>query len=107
MIDFKWFWDLVRILFVCASAALLLRRFVRTPTSISKLLHIILLCSLFVWIYAFHTWWIASLAALVLLQLYIRCCSAEKLDCYSELLTEQKAARLNTALFLCSVCSRC
>ena len=50
---------------LCASCALLLRRFVRIPREVfRKLLHFILLGSLILWTYVFRTWWIASLAAL-------------------------------------------
>jgi len=103
MIDFiSGFGILCGYFFVCASAALLLRRFVRTPTEVfRKLLHIILLCSLFVWIYAFRTWWIASLAALVFTSIvYPLLFLAEKLDCYSELLTERKSGEIKHSLVL-------
>ncbi|NLL34732.1 MAG: phosphatidate cytidylyltransferase [Clostridiales bacterium] len=87
---------------ICASAALLLRRFVRIPSEVfRKLLHIILLCSLFVWIYAFQTWWIASLAALVFISIVFPLLSlAEKLNCYSELLTERKSGEIKRSLVL-------
>lgn len=88
--------------FVSASAALLLRSFVRIPSEVfRKLLHIILLCSLFVWIYAFQTWWIASLAALFFIAIVFPLLSlAEKLNCYSELLTERKSGEIKHSLIL-------
>lgn len=88
--------------FVCASAALLLRRFARIPSEVfRKILHIILLCSLFVWIYAFQTWWIASLAALIFIAIVFPLLSlAEKLDCYSELLTERRNGEIKHSLIL-------
>jgi len=87
---------------ICASAALLLRRFVRIPSEVfRKLLHIILLCSLFVWIYAFQTWWIASLAAVIFIAIVFPLLSlAEKLNCYSELLTERKSGEIKCSLVL-------
>lgn len=88
--------------FACASVALLLRRFVRIPSEVfRKLLHIILLCSLFVWIYAFQTWWIASVAALIFIATVFPLLSlAEKLNCYSELLTERKSGEIKHSLIL-------
>lgn len=88
--------------FVCASAALLLRRFARIPSEVfRKILHIILLCSLFVWIYTFQTWWIASLAALIFIAIVFPLLSlAEKLDCYSELLTERRSGEIKHSLIL-------
>lgn len=87
---------------VCASTALLLRRFVRIPTEVfRKLLHIILLCSLFVWLFAFRTWWIASLAAMIFIAIVFPLLSlAEKLNCYSELLTERKSGEIKRSLVL-------
>ncbi len=87
---------------VCASAALLLRRYIRIPSEVfRKLLHIILLCSLFVWIYAFRTWWVASIAALVFIAIVFPLLSlAEKLTFYSELLTERKSGEIKQSLVL-------
>ena len=87
---------------ICASSALLLRRFVRVPTEVfRKLLHIILLCSLFIWIYVFPTWWIASVAALIFIAIVYPLLSlAEKLSCYSELLTERKSGEIKHSLIL-------
>lgn len=88
--------------FVCASVALLLRHYVRIPSEVfRKILHIILLCSLFVWIYAFETWWIASLAAFVFIAIVFPLLSlAEKLDYYSELLTERRSGEIKRSLIL-------
>lgn len=87
---------------VCASSALLLRHFVRIPSEVfRKLLHSILISSLFVWIYVFQTWWIASLAALVFIAIAFPLLSlAEKLNCYSELLTERKSGEIKHSLIL-------
>jgi phytol kinase len=103
MIDFfKGFGILCGYFFISASAALLLRRFVRPPSEVfRKLLHIILLCSLFVWIYVFQTWWIASLAALVFtLIVYPLLSLAENWDHYSELLTERRSGEIKQSLVL-------
>lgn len=87
---------------VCASAALLLRHFVRMPSEVfRKLLHIILLCSLIILVYAFQTWWIASLAALFFIAIVFPLLSfAEKLNYYSELLTERKNGEIKHSLIL-------
>jgi dolichol kinase len=103
MIDFfKGFGILCGYFLICASAALLLRRFFRIPSEVfRKLLHIILLCSLFVWIYAFQTWWISSLAALIFTAIVFPLLSlAERLDCYSELLTERRSGEIKHSLIL-------
>ncbi|NLO35366.1 MAG: phosphatidate cytidylyltransferase [Clostridiaceae bacterium] len=87
---------------LCATAALLLRRVIRMPTEVfRKLLHIILLCSLFVWVYAFQTWWISSLAALAFVAIVFPLLSlAEKADGYSKLLTERKSGEIKRSLVL-------
>ena len=87
---------------VCASSALLLRRFARIPSEVSrKLLHIILLCSLFLCVYVFQTWWIASLAALIFIAVVFPLLSlAEKLSFYSKLLTERKSGEVKHSLVL-------
>lgn len=86
--------------FVCASAALLLRRCIHIPSEVfRKLLHLILLCSLFIWVYAFHTWWIASLAALIFIAIVYPLLSlAENLDNYSELLIERRSGEIKHSL---------
>ena len=85
-----------------ASAALLLRQYVRVPTEVfRKLLHMILLCSLIVWVYAFQTWWMASLAALIFVAVvYPLLMLAENLHFYSDLLTERKSGEIKNSLFL-------
>ena len=87
---------------LCAAASLLLRRLIRIPTEVfRKLLHIILLCSLFVWVDAFQTWWISSLAALVFVAVVFPLLSlVEKADGYSELLTERKSGEIKRSLVL-------
>lgn len=87
---------------VCASSALLLRHFVSVPSEVfRKLLHIILLCSLIVWLYVFRTWWIASLTTLVFIAIvYPLLCLAENLKCYSEMLTQRKDGEIKLSLIL-------
>jgi len=103
MIDFlKGFGLLCGYFFISASAALILRHFVRIPSEVfRKLLHLILLCSLFVWIYAFRTWWVASLAALVFTAIVYPLLSlAENWNHYSELLIERRSGEIKQSLVL-------
>ncbi|MDD4096306.1 MAG: phosphatidate cytidylyltransferase [Oscillospiraceae bacterium] len=87
---------------VCASAALFARRLIRIPTEVfRKILHTILLCSLFVWLYAFPNWWMASLAALLFIAIaYPLLSFGEKWSGYSALLTERKGGEIKNSLFL-------
>ena len=87
---------------LCAAGALLLRRLVRIPAEVfRKLLHLILLCSLFAWVYAFQTWWVSSLAALVFVAVvFPLLLLAEKAPGYSELLTERKSGEIKRSLVL-------
>ena len=56
---------------VCATIALICKRFVKMPNEVfRKLLHMILICSIFVLTYAFSTWCI-SVAASVLFALIV------------------------------------
>jgi len=86
---------------VCASAALLIRRLIRIPTEVfRKILHTILLCSLFVWLYAFPNWWTASLAALLFVAaVYPILSVAERWSGYSALLTERRGGEIKNRLF--------
>ncbi len=87
---------------VCASAALFARRLIRIPTEVfRKILHTILLCSLFVWLYAFPNWWMASLAAVVFIAgVYPILSFCERWSGYSALLTERKGGEVKNSLFL-------
>lgn len=60
-----------------------------------KLLHMILICSIFVLTYAFSTWWI-SVAASVLFALIVFpiLLFAERISGYSNLLTERKKGEI-------------
>lgn len=85
---------------VCASGALLLRRFVRVPREVfRKTLHMILIGSVFVWTYAFKTWWVSVIAAVVLtVVVYPILAFAERFPGYSELLTERKQGEIKRSL---------
>lgn len=87
---------------LCASGALLLKRLVNVPTEVfRKTLHIILLGSIFVLTYAFTTWWIAALSALVFMALvYPALMCLERWRGYSELLTERKSGEIKRSLIV-------
>lgn len=85
---------------VCAGSALILRKFVRFPQEIfRKILHIILLGSVFVFTYMFQTWWISGLASLgFIIIVYPILALAERLPWYSHLLVERKAGEIKRSL---------
>ncbi len=85
---------------VCASAALLLRRFVSVHMEVfRKTLHLILLGSILVFTYAFMTWWISAMAAVVfIVMVYPILVFAERIPGYSELLTERKCGEIKSSL---------
>lgn len=85
---------------VCATAAILLRRFVPVPREVfRKTLHIILLGSILVFTYAFVTWWISAIAAIVFMVIVFPILSfAERIPGYSELLTERKGGEIKNSL---------
>lgn len=87
---------------VCASLALLLRLFTRVPTEVfRKLLHFILLGSLLVWTFAFSTWWLAALTAVIFsIAVFPVLALGERLKGYSEFLTERKSGELKNSLLL-------
>lgn len=87
---------------VCASLALILRRLIKIPTEVfRKTLHTIFICSMFVWLYAFPNWWMASLAAILFIAMVYPILSvAEKWPGYSNLLTERHGGELKNSLLL-------
>lgn len=87
---------------LCASFALVLRRLIAMPSEVfRKTLHLILLGSLFVWLYAFETWWISALSALVFIAMvYPLLWLAEDIPGYSALLTERRRGELKRSLVL-------
>ena len=97
---FKGLGILIGYFILCASAALLLRRFVSVPKEVfRKVLHTILLFSLFAWLYAFSTWWVSVLAVLTFVAIVFPLLSlAERFEGYSELLTERKRGEVKRSL---------
>ena len=91
---------LIAYFIVCASIALLLRRFVSIPREVfRKTLHIIVLGSILVFTNAFATWWISAIAAIVFMGIVYPVLSfaERKLD-YSELLIERKRGEIKNSL---------
>ena len=88
---------------ICVTGVLLLRRFFTIPRELyRKTLHTIILGSIFVWTYAFETWWIAVIASILLISLVIPVLLlAERfLPGYSELLSERKAGEVKYSLII-------
>lgn len=85
---------------VCASLALALRRLVAVPKEVfRKTLHLILLGSVFIWTYAFATWWVSAVAALAFMaSVFPILAIAERIPGYSELLTERKRGEIKRSL---------
>ncbi|ABN51271.1 MAG TPA: phosphatidate cytidylyltransferase [Hungateiclostridium thermocellum] len=87
---------------VCASSALVLRRFVPMPDELfRKILHMILLGSIFGWMYAFKTWWVSAIAAIVfILMVFPILAFAERVPGYSQLLIERKKGEIKRSLIV-------
>lgn len=84
----------------CVGAMLLIRRFVRVPREVfRKTLHNIVLCSLFVWVYAFQTWWVSALAAIAFVVVVFPVLSlAERSKSYSRILAERNQGEIKRSL---------
>lgn len=87
---------------LCASCALLIRRFFDIPKELfRKTLHMVLLFSLLVWVYAFETWWVSAHAAIAFIVIIFPLLSiGERFRGYSELLTERKKGELKKSMIL-------
>jgi dolichol kinase len=87
---------------VCAILALVLRRSVKIPAEVfRKILHMILLGSIFVLAYAFHTWWVSAVTAFVFMAVvYPVLMFAERIPGYSKLLTERKCGEIKLSLIV-------
>lgn len=96
------FGTLVAYFAVCASCALVLRRRVKMPTEVfRKVLHMILLGSIFVLAYAFCTWWVSAAAAVVFMAVvYPVLALLEHMPGYSKLLTERKSGEIKLSLIV-------
>ncbi|MEW8978242.1 MAG: phosphatidate cytidylyltransferase [Symbiobacterium sp.] len=88
---------------VCAASALLLHRLARVPREVfRKTLHLILVGSVFVFAYAFPTWWAAAAAAAAFAAaVYPLLALAERyVPDYTELLTERRQGEIKSSLVL-------
>lgn len=87
---------------VCAAGALALRRLVAVPTVVfRKILHIILLGSIFVLTYSFKTWWVSGIAVFIFMVIVFPILVlAERIPGYSELLTERKSGEIKRSLII-------
>jgi dolichol kinase len=86
---------------ICVTGALLLHRFFTVPKEVfRKILHLIILGSIFVWTYVFHTWWVAVIAVLGFIAVVFPFLMiAERLvPGYTDLLTERRAGEVKTSL---------
>ena len=85
---------------VCVALVFVLRKFVTLPKEVArKSLHMILLGSVFIWVYGFNTWWVAALAALVFMALVFPILAvAEKWSKYAEMLVERKPGEIKGSL---------
>lgn len=83
-----------------AGLAVGLKQLIRMPKEVfRKILHLILLGSVFGWTYAFETWWIALTAVLIFLVIvYAVLHFAEGIPGYSELLVERNRGEIKRSL---------
>jgi len=66
-----------------------------------KILHMILLGSIFGWMYAFKTWWVSAIAAIVfILMVFPILAFAERVPGYSQLLIERKKGEIKRSLIV-------
>lgn len=79
-----------------------IRRLLKVPTELfRKLLHFVLLGSLWVWLHAFSIWWHALLTVLVFtILVYPILIGAEHIKGYSKFVTERKDGELKRSLLL-------
>lgn len=87
---------------LCVLTILLLRRWLRPPQELfRKILHFVLLLSLPVLIYAFPTWRLAALAAVLFALLVFPALSlGERIQGYAELLIERRSGEIKESLLL-------
>jgi dolichol kinase len=87
---------------VCASVAFLCRKTLKIPDEIfRKILHFILLSSLFVFVFAYKTWWISCIACVAIVVLaYPILFFFERFKSYSETVTERKKGELKSSLIV-------
>jgi dolichol kinase len=86
----------------CATIAFVCRKMIKIPNELfRKILHFILLTSLFVFIFAFKTWWSSVLACiLIIVVAYPILFFFERFKTYSDTVTERKKGELKSSLIL-------
>ena len=96
------FGRLISYFICCVICVLLIRRSTKVPTEIfRKMLHLVLLFSLLVFLYAFKTWWVSAISAVVFaVAVYPILALGEKIKGYSELLTERKHGEIKISLLI-------
>lgn len=87
---------------IAASVAIFIRFKFNIPDEVfRKLLHCILLGSLFVWVVSFQTWWMVDLTAIAFaLLVYPILWVAEHIRGYSKIVTERKSGELKSSLLV-------
>lgn len=87
---------------MCASIALICRKTLKIPNELfRKILHFILLTSLFVFVFAFKTWWISAISCLLIIIIaYPILLFFEKNKSFSETTTERKKGEIRGSLVL-------
>lgn len=86
---------------VCATIALVARKFANIPDELfRKILHFILLCSLFVFVYAFEKWYhsVITCVIIVIVAFPILAIFEKKYSSYSSFVTERKKGELKNSL---------
>ena len=86
----------------CATIAVVCRKMIKIPNELfRKILHFILLTSLFVFIFAFETWWSSALTCILIIVLaYPILLFFERFKTYSDTVTERKKGELRSSLIL-------
>ena len=96
------FGHLICYFLACVICVLFIRKAAKVPREIfRKILHLVLLCSLFVFVFAFQTWWVSVIAAIIftviVFPILMLC---EKIKGYSDLLTERRKGELKKSLVI-------
>lgn len=88
---------------ICASSAVILKFLIKIPHEVfRKILHLILLGSLFVFIFCFKTWWISALSSIAFAVIVypILAWAEKKFKGYSGLLEQRRGGEIKASLLL-------
>ena len=87
---------------LCASIAVFFRKTIKIPNELfRKILHLVLLTSLFVFVFAYDTWWISALTCLcIIVAAYPILFFFEGFKTYSDTVTERKKGELRSSLII-------